>query len=117
MANKDSIADLVIAMAPEMQELKNLRVEVLKLRTENVTRGLTGYSKELSIADLVNSNDSPLQIRIAEGKWHFNLALSDEMHTGGSGYESDVLCLQAAIRHAGDSYKELEQRLEEAEGE
>jgi hypothetical protein len=101
MARPIGIPEFVQMMEPLMRELLYLREEVQRLR-------LTTYTRS-SISDLFNGDGTPLKLRQDDdGKWSFSLNLSDEMQTGGSGFESEEAALRHSVQHAADLYRQLE---------
>lgn len=88
-----SIADVILALEPEMRELVHLREEVVKLRfkTAPPTPGLA----EMLI-------DTPITLRqLDDGKWDATI-LVGEQRTGISGCATDVEVFTRAVSHLAD---------------
>lgn len=102
-----TVADVILAVEPEMRELIRLREEVVKLRIQTSPPTPT-------IAEFMA--DTPITVRRDDdGKWSSTIDLGSAGRTGTSGQQTDVLAFHAAIGHLTHLLSEAWMR--EAEGD
>lgn len=88
-----TIADLILAVAPEMRELVRLREEVVRLRIEK-------HPPTPTLAALIE--DLPITVkRTSDGQWYSTIKTGPTTGNSGSGpHATDVEAFRSAVKHA-----------------
>ena len=105
MIDRQGIPEVVLALAPLMRELLQLRKENQDLRYEKRPPE-PGWDTLLP--------GTPFSVtQAASGKWDFGIVLADDYRTGGSGYGTARDAIQAALCHVADLWRHREAEVAE----